>query len=165
VTFTIMRFTFWRTHATGVPRLLGPAVGRAIGVGIGGAALASLAAAAYLLLLRQLGRLPAAEPDALLAVRSWLVPLAIVAAPIFEEFIFRGLIFGGLRRTYGGWRSALASAAIFAIVHPPLSVAPVFVMGLIAALVYDRAGMLLAPMVVHAGYNAAVTWLQPLLTR
>lgn len=165
VTFAIMRFTFWRTHATGVPRLLGPGVARAIGVGIGGAALAALAAAAYLLALRRFGRLPAAEPEALAAVRAWLVPLAIVAAPIFEEFIFRGLIFGGLRRSYGGWRSALASAGIFAMVHPPLSVAPVFVMGLVAALVYDRAGMLLAPMVVHAGYNAAITWLQPLLTR
>jgi hypothetical protein len=61
--------------------------------------------------------------------------LAIRAAPQFEEFIFRGLIFGGLRRTMGVAASVTASAAIFAIVHPPVSVIPVFGLGLAAALV------------------------------
>ena len=46
----------------------------------------------------------------------------VVAAPVFEEFIFRGLIFGGLRRSFGVWPATLASAAVFAIVHPPLAV-------------------------------------------
>jgi membrane protease YdiL (CAAX protease family) len=32
-----------------------------------------------------------------------VVPLAVIAAPVFEEFIFRGLIFGGLRRSFGVW--------------------------------------------------------------
>jgi hypothetical protein len=165
LTFAIMRFAFWRTHATGVPRLRGPGVARAVALGLAGAGLASVLGTVYLLLLRRLGRLPAMDGAALAAVRPWLIPLAVVAAPLFEEFIFRGLIFGGLRRTFTrGW-AALASAAIFAIVHPPLSMAPVFCLGWIAALVYDRAGMLLAPMLVHAGYNAAVTILQPLLAR
>ena len=165
VTFAVMRFAFWRTHAGGVPRLLGVGVPRAIGAGLVGALVASLAGVPYLIILRRFGLLPPIPPEALAAARSWLIPLAVVAAPIFEEFIFRGLIFGGLRRTFGGWSSALASAGIFAIVHPHLSVVPVFVMGVVAARVYDRAGMLLAPMLVHAGYNAAVTWLQPLLAR
>jgi len=51
--------------------------------------------------------------------------MIIVAAPIFEEFIFRGLIFGGLRRSLDLPVAAIASAAIFAIVHPPASVIPV----------------------------------------
>jgi len=165
VTFAVMRFAFWRTHAGGVPRLLGAGVPRAIGAGLAGAVVASLAGVSYLFILRRFGLLPAIPPEALAAARSWLIPLAVVAAPIFEEFIFRGLIFGGLRRSFAGWPSALASAGIFAIVHPHLSVVPVFVMGVVAARVYDRAGMLLAPMLVHAGYNAAVTWLQPLFAR
>jgi hypothetical protein len=41
-------------------------------------------------------------------------------------------------------------------VHPAISVAPVFVMGFCAALVYDRTRMLAAPIVLHAVYNAAV---------
>jgi ABC-2 type transport system permease protein len=164
VTFAIMRFAFWRLRSAGVPRLLGARVGRAVIVGVAGAALAAAVGLAYLLVLRRLGKLPAMDQATLAGVRSWLLPLAIVAAPIFEEFIFRGLIFGGLRRTFGGWPAALASAGIFAIVHPPLSAVPVFCMGLIAARVYDRAAMLLAPMLVHAGYNAAVSLLQPWLS-
>ena len=90
----------------------------------------------------------------------WLGLLAVLAAPVFEEFIFRGLIFGGLRRTYGVTASMLASAAIFAIIHPPLSVVPVFLMALCAAYVYERSRMLIAPMLVHAIYNAVVLGVQ-----
>jgi len=86
----------------------------------------------------------------------WVIPLAVIAAPAFEEFIFRGLIFGGLRRSFGVWPATLASAAVFAILHPALAIAPVFVMGVCAALVYERTRSLLAPMIVHAVYNACV---------
>ncbi len=37
-----------------------------------------------------------------------------------------------------------------------LAIAPVFVMGVCAALVYERTRSLLAPMFVHAVYNACV---------
>ena len=37
-----------------------------------------------------------------------------------------------------------------------MSVIPVFVMGVCAALIYERTRMLAAPMLVHAIYNAAV---------
>ena len=50
----------------------------------------------------------------------------------------------------------LLATALFAIVHPPISALPVFMLGLLAALVYERTRMLLAPMLVHAIYNAAV---------
>ncbi|MFL4979605.1 MAG: CPBP family intramembrane glutamic endopeptidase, partial [Xanthobacteraceae bacterium] len=66
----------------------------------------------------------------------------------------------GLRRSFGPRVATLASAAIFAIVHPPISVIPVFIMGVGAALVYQRAGMLLAPIVLHAVYNATVLGFQ-----
>jgi membrane protease YdiL (CAAX protease family) len=85
----------------------------------------------------------------------WAFPLALLAAPVFEEFIFRGLIFGGLRRSFGLWPAALASAAVFAMVHPAISMLPVFCLGLCAALVYDRSRSLLAPMLTHCVYNAA----------
>jgi hypothetical protein len=84
----------------------------------------------------------------------WALPLALIAAPLFEEFIFRGLIFGGLRRSFGLWPAALASAAVFAIMHPAISMAPVFLLGVCAALVYERSRSLLAPMLTHAVYNA-----------
>ncbi len=86
----------------------------------------------------------------------WIPVLAVVAAPLFEEFIFRGLIFGGLRRSLGAAPSITASAAVFAIVHPPVSMIPVLVLGLFAGLAYERTRMLLAPILAHALYNAVV---------
>jgi len=87
---------------------------------------------------------------------GWLFLLACVAAPLCEEFIFRGLIFGGLRRSMGLLPAMAMSAALFAIVHPPASMLPVFALGLCTAYAYDKTRVLLAPMLVHALYNAAV---------
>jgi membrane protease YdiL (CAAX protease family) len=86
----------------------------------------------------------------------WLFPLTVVAAPLCEEFIFRGLLFGGLRRSMGFLPAAALSAGLFAIVHPPVSIVPVFVLGLCTAFAYERGKGLLAPMLTHAIYNAAV---------
>jgi ABC-2 type transport system permease protein len=91
---------------------------------------------------------------------SLLLLLTVVAAPLCEEFIFRGLIFGGLRRSMGLAPAMLMSAALFAIVHPPASTVPVFVLGLGTAFVYDRTRSLLGPMLVHAVYNAMVVGYQ-----
>ena len=54
----------------------------------------------------------------------------------------------------------MASAAVFAIVHPPASMIPVFGLGLCTALAFDKTKMLLAPMIAHGIYNAAVLALQ-----
>jgi ABC-2 type transport system permease protein len=83
-----------------------------------------------------------------------LIALAVVLAPIFEEFIFRAILYGGMRRSVGPWRAAAGSALVFAIVHPPIGCLPVFVMGFLAAVVYERSRSLLAPIVLHMSYNA-----------
>ncbi len=159
LTYAVMRFTYWRAQTAGVPRLIGPRLGAAALWGLGGGVAAAVAGLAYIAAarafdwfpaIRELG--PVAEPATFL----WIGSLAVLAAPIFEEFIFRGLIFGGLRRSLGFPAAAVASAAIFAIVHPPASVVPVFGLGLAAALVYERTRMLAGPMIVHATYNAVV---------
>jgi membrane protease YdiL (CAAX protease family) len=89
-----------------------------------------------------------------------VLALAVVAAPLCEEFIFRGLIYGGLRRSMKAPQAMLMSAAIFAVVHPPLSMLPVFVLGLCTAWTYERSKTLLAPMLVHATYNAVILSMQ-----
>ncbi len=137
--------------------------GRALAWGAGGGALAALAAFAYLRAgPAHLAVSRGARESVLVGVQDelWIAVLAVVAAPIFEEFIFRGLIFGGLRRTLGLTVSVLASAAIFALVHPPFSVIPVFGLGIATALVYERTRLLIGPIAVHAVYNAAVVGLQ-----
>jgi membrane protease YdiL (CAAX protease family) len=158
-TYAIVRLIYWRARTADVPRMLNDDVPRALLWGALGGIAASLSAFAYIEVARAMDLFPALRNAAEAADRSlplWLAVLTIVAAPIFEEFIFRGLIFGGLRRSLNVPVATLASAAIFAIVHPPASVIPVFVMGVFAALAYERTRMLAAPMIVHSIYNAAV---------
>jgi membrane protease YdiL (CAAX protease family) len=85
-----------------------------------------------------------------------LLALVVVAAPLVEEFLFRGLVYRGLRRTARPAVAVVGSALIFAIVHPPVSFAPVFVLGLAAAWGLERTGSLWTPIFAHATYNAAV---------
>jgi membrane protease YdiL (CAAX protease family) len=92
--------------------------------------------------------------------RETVAFLAVVAAPVFEEILFRGFVFRGMRQGMGFLPAAAASALIFAIVHPPEAVIPVFVLGAAAAWACEITGGLLAPVLAHAVYNAAVLVLQ-----
>jgi membrane protease YdiL (CAAX protease family) len=165
-TYGAMRFAYWRLHTEGVPRAFGPRLGRALLAGGTGGLCAAIAAVAYLRLAAHTPLL-SPLPETLISGQDgvlWLALLAVVAAPIFEEFIFRGLIFSGLRRTLGPTASLIASAAIFALVHPPPAVIPVFGLGVAAALAYEATGVLLAPMLAHALYNAAMIAYQSLVS-
>lgn len=52
----------------------------------------------------------------------------------------------------------LLSSALFAVVHPPIAVIPVFGLGVACAYGLERTGNLLAPAVTHMIYNAAVVF-------
>lgn len=155
VTYGLARLAYWRLRARGVPPLLAPRGTRAAALrqGVAWGALAAALGLAY----RQLGLLPAPVTA---GAPAWsgglLLVLGVLAAPLFEEFIFRGLVFTGLRRSLPWWPAAAASAAVFAVVHPPVSMIPVFALGLCAAAACERGKGLLAPVTVHAVYNAAV---------
>jgi hypothetical protein len=168
LTYGAVRLIYWRAHTTGIPRLLSHGMPGALRWGMIGGIAAALAGFIYIQLVWSMDLFPALRRSELLGDHSiplWVGGLAILAAPVFEEFIFRGLIFGGLRRSLSLGTATLASAAIFAIVHPPISVIPVFVMGICAALVYERTRMLAAPVLLHSIYNAAVLAFQWTLVR
>jgi hypothetical protein len=86
----------------------------------------------------------------------WLPAIAVLAAPVFEEFIFRGLVFRGLRRSTNPTLAILGSAGVFAVVHPAISVVPVFILGMAAAWSFERSQLLVSAIAAHAVYNAAV---------
>jgi membrane protease YdiL (CAAX protease family) len=162
--YALMRLLYWRHKTSGVPAVLNAAghgsraaaVMPALRAGLAGAAVAAAFGIGYLWLLRGT---PWLSTQALRNLQ-WLVPVSVLAAPVFEEFIFRGLVFGGLRRQMGALPAAISSAALFAIVHPAQAMVPVFVVGLVTAWAYERSKSLLAPMLVHAVYNAVVTGMQ-----
>jgi ABC-2 type transport system permease protein len=154
LTYLLMRWVYARSKTQDVPRILAAPARPLLGIGAGLGA--GLLAFVYLYGIQVTGQLEKAlaDNDAMVHLGLWVLPLGLIAAPLFEEFIFRGLIFGGLRRSFGVWPATLASAAVFAIMHPAISMVPVFLMGVCAALVYERTRSLLAPMLTHAVYNA-----------
>ena len=85
-----------------------------------------------------------------------LIFTVVVAAPLCEELLFRGGIFGWLRGHLPVAAAAPVSAALFAGAHRflPLFVL-LFVFGLTAALYYRRTGSTLNTMVMHACQNGA----------
>ena len=87
---------------------------------------------------------------------GWLALLMLVAAPLFEEYIFRGLVFRGMRRTSRPVVAIVGSAVVFAMAHPAISALPVFGLGIAAAIAFERSGLLIAPIAAHVTYNAAV---------
>jgi membrane protease YdiL (CAAX protease family) len=88
--------------------------------------------------------------------RYFFFVVAVVAAPLFEEFIFRGILYTGFRRSLRSTGAALASSAVFALVHPAVSVVPVFVMAFVAAKTYEKFRWLGAPIATHMAYNGVI---------
>jgi ABC-2 type transport system permease protein len=163
--YGLLRYIYWRSKTAEVPRTFGGDLSKSLGIGAACGVAAAVLGILYLAVLQRLDLTRELLQQATSAVsgKLWIPLLAIVAAPIFEEFIFRGLIFGGLRRSMGALQAILASAAVFAIVHPPVSIIPVFGLGVCAAFAYERTKTLLAPMLAHAIYNAAVLGYQSFL--
>lgn len=90
---------------------------------------------------------------------------AVVLAPIGEEVLFRGYLFGSLRRLAGDSRTGIAvaygvSALIFALSHSLAAtegliglLVPSFLIGLVFAWGFDRSGSLIPAIVAHAINN------------
>jgi uncharacterized protein len=80
---------------------------------------------------------------------------AAIAAPLFEEFLFRGFLLPSLTRYMPVWASIVMSGFIFAAAHLSLSeILPLTSLGIILGLVYTRSRNLLAPMMLHSLWNS-----------
>ena len=86
---------------------------------------------------------------------------AIVVAPIVEEVIFRGLLYGPLYRKTGRYPAIILSSLIWTYGHS-LEIYPnitifgfgIFIIGIMLAWLYDRTGSLLTPIIVHMFQNS-----------
>lgn len=137
----------------------------AIGVGAGMASAAVGGAYLYLLANRFPTTLETMPPSSEIFAPGWwaLLVLAVVPAPVIEEYLFRGLLAGGLRRLIGpGW-AIIAATSIFALLHPPVSIFPVWCMGLAAGIVMLRTRCLPGAIACHAVYNLAMVALSGLV--
>lgn len=85
---------------------------------------------------------------------AWVFVLLAVVVPVGEEVFFRGFVYGGLRARWGVAAAVLGSAVFFTVVHVQVVHAlPIFILGVLLALLYERTGGLLASIVTHAINN------------
>ncbi len=142
--------------------ITGPAAGRGLRAGLGVAAGFAAAVAAVetagrfsglgsILELLAGPRPSGGELAALLAAGA-------VVAPAFEELLFRGVLYGALRRHWRPAPAVFLTTVLFAAAH--LGRTPVpwtqALGGVVFCVVYERSRSLWAPYVVHALGNAAL---------
>lgn len=83
--------------------------------------------------------------------------LAGLVAPVTEEFVYRAVLFQGLRQRVGLWPAMGISSIIFGVMHLEI---PLFYMAVLAILgfwlagAFHRTGSVVVPIVGHATFNA-----------
>jgi len=95
-----------------------------------------------------------------------LIPLSLLLIGPGEELLFRGLVQGRLRLSFGPAVAIGLATLVFAVIHypslsgPPLGrllyVAVISVPGLIFGVAYEYTDNLLVPAFVHGAYNATL---------
>jgi membrane protease YdiL (CAAX protease family) len=87
----------------------------------------------------------------------WLVIAGAIAAPIAEEFLFRGLLYRYLRARRSLWVAILVSSIVFAFAHfVPVLIPVLIVFGIAEALVAERYDSLYPSIALHALNNGAL---------
>jgi uncharacterized protein len=80
--------------------------------------------------------------------------LMVIAAPILEELIFRGIILDGLLKKYSSTKSILISSLLFGLVHlNPWQFVTGLIIGIFSGWVYYRTRSLSFSIIIHAAAN------------
>ena len=93
----------------------------------------------------------------------WVTILSVsIFAPLFEEWLCRGLVLRGLLQKLNPFSAIAVSAAFFAVLHMnPWQAIPAFILGLLFGYVYYKTGSLKLTMLMHCVNNT----LAALMTR
>lgn len=85
----------------------------------------------------------------------WTFEALALWTPLTEEVFFRGFIMAGLVHRWGIAGATVGSSLIFSLFHlHPGVLAPIFLTGLLLAVLYRATGSLWPPVIAHAGQNA-----------
>ncbi len=95
-------------------------------------------------------------------VQAWGQPVymltmllgVVVLAPLMEEMVFRGLLYGWLRQRRGLWQAVTLVALGHALMHFNLGALPgLFALFLLLAWIYEYSQNLWVPSIIHAIHN------------
>ena len=95
-------------------------------------------------------------PEGLSAIDAIIMLLlAGIVAPFGEELLFRGVLYTFLRERWGIWLGVIVSSLIFGVIHGNLAVGLTgFLLGIVAALVFEYSKSLWTAVIVHAINNS-----------
>ncbi|HEY2572504.1 MAG TPA: type II CAAX endopeptidase family protein [Verrucomicrobiaceae bacterium] len=80
---------------------------------------------------------------------------AVFIAPVAEETIFRGFLYGITKRFTDRWFAAIFTSLVFAGVHRHVgSAVPLFTLAMGFAVAYEMTGCLMVPVAMHSMFNA-----------
>lgn len=97
-------------------------------------------------------------------VRTAVFFIAIVVVPVFEEIIFRGILFPWLVRRAGFWLGVAVVSALFAAMHLHVpSLLPLFLLSVMFCVAYARTRSLWVPIGMHACFNGVTIILLTLM--
>ena len=86
--------------------------------------------------------------------------IAVIAAPVVEEILFRGIVLRSMRKFAPAWASILISSILFGVYHLNIvQAAYATLMGIAAGILYEKKRNLLFPILVHFANNL-ITMLQ-----
>ena len=85
----------------------------------------------------------------------WVTLLSVsIFAPLFEEWLCRGLVLRGMLQKLTPFNAIMVSAAFFAVLHMnPWQAIPAFLLGLLFGYVYYKTGSLKLTMLMHCVNN------------
>ena len=87
---------------------------------------------------------------------SLLVFSAVILAPLWEELIFRGLLYGYLKSRMSVFAALLVSSLIFSAYHlNEAALMPLLIVGIATGYVYERTRSLYFAIFFHALFNAS----------
>jgi len=104
----------------------------------------------------------AGDPTYLLA----MVFISVLLVGPAEELLFRGVIQGRLRESWGPWPAILGATALFGVIHAPAVtggtgavityITTASILGVLLGYLYERTGNIVVPAAIHGANNAAV---------
>ena len=90
---------------------------------------------------------------------------ALIAAPVVEEILFRGVLYPALSQYWGRTVGILGNSVFFGVIHGnAMSLVSLIFLGALWTLLYQRTQNLLAPIVAHSLFNLS-TFVHVLLER
>mgnify|MGYP006275362577 FL=1 len=84
--------------------------------------------------------------------------LIVIAAPLGEEFFFRGMVYNYFKEKFGFKTGIILSASLFSLLHFHLWALPgIFLGGIALAYLYEKSDSIITSILAHMTWNGIVT--------